>query len=121
MLPDPVTVAANSPTPELVLSVIRSDGYGSERVDTNGAGYAVIVNHTPGKAGNRHYVKISQGVDAVNPYNGLTQKQSASVSLSISRPQFGFDDAEVVALIKALFDFVNDAEVTPLKIVQLQS
>jgi predicted aspartyl protease len=56
MIADPVTVAAASPTPSLVLLVVKSDGYGSERVDTGGNGYTVITNHTKNKAGSRHYV-----------------------------------------------------------------
>ncbi len=120
-LPDPITVAAASPTPQLVLSTVRFDGYGSERVDTGGNGYTTVINHTPGKNGNRHYVKISQKVNAVNPYSGLTQAKEASVSMSISRPDFGFTDAAMVALVVALRDFVFDTEVTPAKLLQNQS
>jgi len=121
MLPDPVTVVANAPTPQLVLAVVRSDGYGTERVDSGGNPYAVMISHTPGKAGNRHYVKVTQSKDATNPYTGLTQKQAASVSLSISRPPFGFTDVEIGDLVELLRDFVFDTEVTPAKLVQFQS
>lgn len=121
MLIDPVTVAANAPTPQLVLATVRQDGYGSERVDTGGNGYGTVINHTPGKNGNRHYVKLTQTKDATNPYSGLTQKQTASVSLSISRPSFGFSDVEVVDLVEAFVDFLNDSEVTPARIIQMQS
>jgi hypothetical protein len=121
MLPDPVTVAAAAPTPVLTLAVIKQDGYGSERVDTGGAGYSVIINHTKGKNGNRHYVQMTQTVDATDPYSGLVRKQTASVSLSISRPAFGFTDAAIVALAKALTDFRDDAEVTTTKLIQFQS
>jgi len=121
MLPDPVTVAASAPTPVLTLAVVRSDGYGSERVDTGGAGYSVIINHSKGKNGNRHYVQITQTVDATDPYSGLVRKQVASCSFSISRPPFGFTDAQIVALAKALSDFRDDAEVTTTKLIQFQS
>lgn len=121
MLADPVTIAANSPTPQLVLAVVRSDGYGSERVDTGGSGFGTVIQHTPGKNGTRHYVKMTQTKDATNPYSGLTQKQVASVSLSVSRPSFGFSDADVVNLVRALTDFLADSEVTTARIVQLQS
>jgi len=120
MLPDPVTVAASSPTPELILGMIKQDGYGSERFDgTNG--YTVIINHTRGKNGNRHYVQMTQAVDAPDPYSGAIKRQVASVSLTIQRPQFGFTDAATVALVKALTDFVYDGEVTPAKLIQFQS
>jgi hypothetical protein len=121
MLVDPVTVAAATPIPSLVLAVVRADGYGTERVDTGGAGFGVVTQHTPGKNGNRHYVKMTWTKDATNPYTGLVQKQTASVSLSISRPSNGFTDADTVDLVEALRDYLFDSEVTPLRIVQMQS
>jgi hypothetical protein len=121
MLADPVTVAAASPTPSLVLAVVKSDGYGSERVDTGGNGYTVITNHTKGKNGNRHYVQMTLTKDATDPYSGLVRKQVASVSLSISRPPFGFSDADIIALAKALTDYRDDSEVTTARLIQFQA
>nr|QDH91279.1 MAG: hypothetical protein H2RhizoLitter491556_000003 [Leviviridae sp.] len=122
MLPDPVTVTAASPTPQLVFSIIKQDGYGSERVDTGGNGYSVIINHSKSQTkGNRHYVQILQTVNATDPISGQTRSQVASVSLSIARPAFGFTDAAIVALRKALTDFLDDTEVTTLKLLQFQS
>lgn len=122
MLADPVTVAAASPTPALVLAVVKSDGYGSERVDTGGNGYTVVTNHARTKAGgDRHYVQMTKTVNAVDPYSGLTKKQVASVSITISRPSFGFSDADMVALSKALTDYRDDSEVTTARLIQFQS
>lgn len=122
MLPDPVTVAASAPTPALVFAVVKSDGYGSERVDTGGNGYTVIINHSrPKGGGDRHYVQMLKTVNATDPYSGLVRKQTASVSITISRPSFGFTDADMVALAKALTDFRDDAEVTTAKLLQFQS
>jgi hypothetical protein len=122
MLPDPVTIAAASPTPSLVFTIVKQDGYGSERVDTGGNGYTVIINHTrPKGGGDKHYVQMTQTVNATDPYSGLVKKQVASVSLTISRPSFGFTDAAMVALAKALTDFRDDAEVTTAKLLQFQS
>jgi hypothetical protein len=121
MLPDPITIAANAPTPQLVLAKTRVDGYGSEAVDSGGNGFSTMIQHTPGKNGNRHYVKLTQTLDATNPYSGIVSKQSASVSISIARPAFGFTDVQVVDLVEALRDFVFDTEVTPAKLIQLQS
>lgn len=122
MLADPVTIAAASPTPALSLTVVRSDGYGSERVDTGGNGYATIINHQRTKGGgDRHYVQMTKTVNAVDPYSGLTKKQVASVSLTIARPSFGFTDADMVALCKALTDFRDNASVTTARLVQFQS
>lgn len=120
-LADPFTIAANAPTPQLVFAKTRFDGYGSERVDTGGNGYAIVINHTPGKGGNRHYVKISRAIDATNPYTALISKQTASVSLSISRPAFGFTDADMIALGQALVDSILDSEVTFARLIQNQS
>lgn len=120
-LADPVTIAAAAPTPALVFAKTRFDGYGSERVDTGGNGYALTINHTPGKNLNRHYLRLTKTVDAVNPYTGLTQAKEASVSLSISRPSFGFTSADMVALVQALIDTILDAEVTTARILQNQS
>ena len=121
MLADPVTVAAASPTPELKLSVVKADGYGSERVDTNGNGYSTLINHSKTKTGDRHYLQIVQTKNATDPYSGLTKSVSASASLTINRPSFGFSDAEMVALSKALTDFRDDSEVTTLRLLQFQS
>lgn len=122
MLVDPVTVAAAAPTPALVLAIVKSDGYGSERVDTGGYGYSTIINHSKNKGGgSRHYVQMTKSVDAVDPYSGLTKKQVASVSLTINRPGFGFTDADIIALAKALTDFRDDSEVTTARLIQFQS
>lgn len=122
MLVDPVTIAAAAPTPALVLAVVKSDGYGTERVDTGGNGYTVITTHSrPKGGGDKHYVQMTQTLNATNPYTGLTQKQVASVSMTIVRPAFGFTDAAIVALAKALTDYRDDSEVTTARLVQFQS
>lgn len=122
MLPDPVTVAAAAPTPALVFTIVKQDGYGSERVDTGGNGYTVIINHSrPKGGGDKHYVQMTQTLNATDPYSGLVKKQTASVSLTFSRPSFGFTDAAMVALVKAITDFRDDAEVTTAKLLQFQS
>lgn len=121
MLADPITIAANSPNPELKLAIIRSDAYGSERVDTNGGGYTSVINHSKSKNGNRHYLQIVLTKDATDPYSGLTKSVKASASFSISRPPFGFSDADIVNLVKALTDTLADSEVTPGKLIQFQS
>lgn len=124
MLVDPFTIAAASPTPQLVFGVIRSDGYGSERVDTGGNGYKCIINHQPGKnvqSGNRHYMQIAQTKNATNPYTTLVQSLTAHASLAIYVPPFGYTDAEMIALVKALTDTLADSEVTTARILQNQS
>jgi len=122
MLADPISIAANAPTPALVFAVVKSDGYGSERRDAGGI-YSLVITHEDGKGktANRHYVKISETKDAVNPYTGGTSKQTATVSLSVSRPAFGWTTANIVDLIEALMDTINDTEFTPTKLVQFQA
>lgn len=121
MLADPVTIAANAPTPSLVFAITKSDGYGANRVDTGGNGYDLTISHTPGKTTNRHYVKITQVKDAVNPYTSQTQRVQASVSVSVSSPTFGFTSANLVDLWEAIADTINDSEVTMARILQNQS
>lgn len=121
MLADPITVAADTPTPALNFYVVRSDGYGSERQHDGSDKYSLIFNHATGKTGDRHYMQIKLAVDAVSPYTGLTSKQTASVSLSVSIPPFGFDDAAQVALVTALLDTLADADVTIAKFLKNQS
>lgn len=122
MLVDPITVAAASPTPALNFAVIRSDGYGTERRHTGTDLYDLIINHSrDAKKGDRHYMQIKYTVDAVSPYTGLTSKQTASVSLAIQVPPFGFTEAAMVALVKALTDTLADADVTSTKLLQFQS
>lgn len=121
MLIDPVTVAARAPVPLLTFAATKLEGYGSERVDTGGAGYAILINHTPSSKGDRHYVKVSRSKDATNPYTALTQKQTASVSLSIAGASFGYTSAEMAELVQTLIDFVLDTEVTTARLLQNQS
>jgi hypothetical protein len=120
MLADPFTIAANSPTPSLVMSRIKSDGYGAEYVNATGD-YRIVVQHTPGKNQNRHYVKLTQTVTAANPYTGVNQEKAASVSFSISVPDFGFTPTAMVALCQALLDSMLDSEVTFARLLQGQS
>lgn len=120
MLADPITIAANSPNPEIKLAMIRQDGYGSERNDTNDGGYSTIINHSTGKSGDRHYLQLILKKTATD-LNGLVKAVQASVSLSIARPVFGFTDTDIINLVKAFTDTLADAEVTPAKLIQFQS
>lgn len=122
MLIDPITVAASAPTPQLLWAVVKSDGYGSERVHDGSDLYRLIINHSKNaKTGDRHYMQVALTVDAVSPYTGLTSKQVASASISISVPPFGFSEAAMVALVKALTDTLADSEVTTTKLLRFQS
>lgn len=121
-LPDPVTVAASSPTPELVFVKTKFDGYGSEYIDNAGLGFKVIINHTQVKGGGtRHYVQVTQEKSYADPSTGLTRKAVGSASFSLSRPPGGFTGAEISALGKLLTDFRDDTEVTMAKLILLQS
>lgn len=121
MLADPIVVAANAPNPACSFSATKLDGYGSSRVDTNGAGYDLTISHTPGKSATRHYVKLTQTKDAVNPYTGMTQRTICSVSLSLTAPSFGFTSADQANLWKLLKDVIDDDQVGMARLVQNQS
>lgn len=120
MLTDPIAVDANTPTPALSFVMIRQDGLGSERRDSAGI-YALTINHSTSKSGDRHYVKLTQTVDAVNPYSGLTSQQSASVSVSIAKPAFGFTDAALAALYQAILDSIASSDAGIDRIIAFES
>lgn len=120
-LADPITVAASSPTPALTFSTVKRDGYGSERWDVAN-GYQLTFNHSanPGN-GERHYMKLSQTLNATSPYTGQVSKQTAVVSISASFPSFGWDAAAKAALVKALLDTLADSDVTTARFVAFES
>lgn len=118
MLQDPLAIDARSPVPALNLSVIRQDGYGSERRDSGGV-YSLVINHSTGKNGERHYLQVRKVKDAENPYSGVTSPQTASVSFSFSKPPVGFTNTEMVELLLLAWDIV--AEATAVKILNFES
>jgi len=120
MLPDPVSIAAHAPTAALVMRVIKSDGYGTERRDDAGL-FTIVTNHDKTKSGDRHYLKVSEVKDATDPYTGTTKKQTASVSISVSIPSFGWTAAQQAALVAVLTDYLADAEVTVAGFLNFQS
>jgi len=120
MLTDPIEVAANAPSPALSFAMIRTDGYGSERRD-GAEGYALVINHSTSKQGDRHYVKVTHTIDAANPYNDLTSPQSASVSISFAKPAFGFTDTDMVALYNVLLDTIASADAGVDRIIGFES
>lgn len=120
MLTDPIAVAANAPNPALSFAMIRTDGYGSERRDDAGL-YGLIINHSTSKNGDRHYIKLSKTIDATNPFNSLISPQSASISISVARPQFGFTPADMLDLWTALMDTVASADAGMDRIIGFES
>lgn len=120
-LVDPIAVAASAPTPALSFSVMKRDGFGSERRDVAN-GYTLTFNHSDSpQTGERHYMKIAQTLNAVSPYTGGTSKQTAVVSISASFPPFGWDATTKAALLKALTDTLADADVTNAKFLAFES
>lgn len=121
MLIDPITVAADAPTPALTFAVVSYDGEGSTRKDVTN-GYNLVFKHSQSATkGERHYMQIQQTVTAVNPITGGNSVQTASVSLSASFPTFGWTAAQKDALVKALTDTLFDADVTITKFNSFQS
>lgn len=120
-LADPISVAASAPTPALTFSVVKRDGFGAERWDVAN-GYQLMFNHSvsPG-TGERHYMKLSQTLNATSPYTGVVSKQTAVVSISAAFPPFGWDASTKAALLKALLDTLADAEVTNAKFLAFES
>lgn len=121
MLTDPITVAADAPTPALSFAVVSWDGEGSTRRDIAN-NYDLVFNHKSStKTGERHYMQIKQYVTAVDPITGGNSLQTASVSLTSAFPTFGWTQAQKDALVKALTDTLNDADVTITKFNSFQS
>lgn len=121
MLVDPITVAADSPTPALNFAVISWDGEGSTRLDVTN-NYGLKFSHSSNaKTGERHYMQLSQTVTAVDPITGGNALKVATVSLSASFPSFGWSAAQKDALVKALLDTLNDSDVTITKFNAFQS
>jgi hypothetical protein len=123
MLVDPITVAASAPTPALNFAVVSYDGQGMGSVRKDVVNnYGLTIKHTlNANTGERHYMQLTQQVSAVNPLTGGTSLQTASVSLSVSIPAFGWTAAQKDALVKALTDTLADADVTITKLNQFQS
>lgn len=128
MFADPIAVAnvaATIPVPGFASSwsMIKNDGYGSERIDTLHPGlFSMVINHSAGKTGDRHYVKLSRNNStAVNPVTGLIQPQIATVSLAISKPAFGVTEAELLGLIDLLVSTLYDGDLTPTRLVRFES
>lgn len=112
MLADPITVAADAPTPALTFAVVSWDGEGSTRRDIVN-NYELTFKHSSSpKTGERHYMQIKQTVTAVDPITGGNSIQTASVSISASFPTFGWTQAQKDALVKCLNDTLTDADVT---------
>lgn len=120
MFPDPIVVAADAPNPAYNFSVIRSDGYGAERRDPLGL-VGLVINHSTSKNGDRHYIQIRKTVDSTNPYNGLVSPQSATISISVSKPPFGFTDVQVGDLWTALMDTLTATDVSFADLLAFQS
>lgn len=120
MFVDPIPVAAAAPTPALSFAMIRTDGYGSERLDATNR-YGLKFQHSENGSGERHYMQITQDLDATDPTTGLVSQQTMSVSLSVSVPKTGFSAAAQAALVTALFNTLNDADVTVAKFLTWNS
>lgn len=112
MFVDPIPVAADSPTPALSFAVVAYNKEGSTRKD-NTNGYALTFSHSSSaKSGERHYMQLQQTLTAVDPITGGNALQTASVSLSVSIPSFGWTATTKAALVKALTDTLNASGVT---------
>jgi len=121
MLVDPVTIAANSPTPSLVLPIVKNQDYGTVRLDAVN-GFTVTTKHDYLKGGGeKHYIQMVQSKIAADPYSDASTKQIASVSMTIVGPKYGYTSAQLVDVVEALMDYINDSEVTPARLVAFQS
>lgn len=117
---DPLAITAASPTPALSLAVTdRSKPFQADRRDAGGE-YALSISHSQAKNGSaRHYIKVTDSKTATSPTTGLNSVQTATVSVSISVPPFGFSVAEQTALYELIDDAIRAA--TLVKILNFES
>jgi hypothetical protein len=120
MLTDPINVPADAPNPELNFVLINQDKIGSQRRDAGGE-YALVINHSTSKSGDRHYVKVTKTINATNPYSGLVSPQSASVSVSLVKPGFGFTDADLANLYTLIVDTIASTDAGVDRIIGFES
>lgn len=117
---DPLAITAAAPTPALSLAVTdRSKPFQADRRDAGGE-YSATISHSSAKNGSRrHYIKVMDTKVATSPTTGLDSVQTASVSVSIAVPPFGFTDVQITALYELLDDVVRAA--TLAKILNMES
>ena len=110
MITDPLSISAASPTPALDFAVVdTSRPYTSKRKDDAGE-YSLTIEHTPSKNGAlRHYLRVEQKKLVTSPTSGLDSYQTASVSVAISSPPFGFSAVDMTALYALIEDIVATA------------
>jgi len=113
---DPLAISAASPTPALSLAVTdRSKPFQADRRDAGGE-YTATISHSMGKNGSkRHYIKVNDTKVATSPTTGLDSIQSASVSVAISVPPFGFTEAQITALYELMDDVIRAATLTKIQ------
>lgn len=117
MLTDPIAVAVSAPNPAFSFTRIGWSGQTSEWRDSVN-GYVLSMNHSmPLNGAEKHYVKLSQYITAVNPITGGSSYQVATASLAVSIPAFGWTASTKAGLIKALIDLLNDAEFTQARFI----
>jgi len=121
MFADPIAVDAHSPTPALSFALVDAGTLSSQRLDVAN-GYTLNVNHSRStSSGEKHYMQIQIQVSATNPLTGGTSLQTGSASISANFPAFGFTQAAKAALVQALWDTLNDDQVTIAKWLTYQS
>lgn len=117
MLTDPIAVAISAPNPAFSFTRVSWNGQTAVWRDSVAA-YQLDMNHSmPLNAAEKHYLKISQFLTAVDPITGGNKYQAATVSLAASFPAFGWTAATKAGLIKALIDILNDAEFTQARFI----
>lgn len=113
---DPLAISAATPTPALSLAVTdRSKPYQADRRDAGGE-YSSTISHTVSKNGTaKHYIKVMDAKVATSPTSGLDSVQTASASVAITVPPFGFSVAQITALYELLDDVIRAATLASIQ------
>lgn len=112
MFDNVIAVAANSPTPALNFTLVSQADLGATRLDVPNQRTLTINHARPVNKPEKHYMQIQQQVSAVNPLTGGTSLQTASVSISVQIPSFGWTQTDKVALVQSILDTLGDSQVT---------
>jgi hypothetical protein len=103
MLTDPQSITHNA----IALSLPRQGTSQPERLGkfaTSDGNFEFTVRQDKTSNRFRREVRLTQRKVAADPISALNKELSASVILVIDEPRFGFSDAELALLSKALID-----------------
>lgn len=105
MLSDPQSITVSTVAKSMPL-VKSGEGF---RAYEHEDGYRLTTKQTTSQKRFRREVRIEKAKIAADPLTAVNNNVSCSVYVVIDEPRNGFTDAELLAVTKALKDFMSDA------------